>query len=192
MKSKMTEDTLVKCLNFAKQEKLPKLMDETTKCWTYAIALVERTSSGEDYVIVKNYRGNSNVIRSFSTISFQIRKIIEIYPYLLYDESLLPSMKNENDIKAYLLQYYTINELQNSNGKLSRDKIKGLLIESSIRETKRMMDKNPSYIPQPIKIENKEEATNEKENTKEQIDGKSEEKEPKRKAGRPRKEDKGK
>ena len=69
---------------------------------------------------------------------------------------------------------------------MDRDKIKGLLIERSIVETKEMIKRNPRYVPKQkvIKKETKKEENGNKEN-------KSNTDEPKRNAGRPSKKDKG-
>lgn len=154
MKSKFTEETLKECLEFVKCSELPHPLDKSTSDWSLAIALVERQSSVEDYVIVKNKRGKVVTRVSFLSMPSIIKSIKEIYPYELFDRSLLPTLNSDKSKIDFLSHFYERNEYLNNDNSLNKEKAEGLIIEQAIKLTKREKEINNQFIAKPKKIEN--------------------------------------
>lgn len=130
-----TERSKALAIEYAGTGYLPESLNEKNSNWIYAIALLERSNLEEDYVIVKNDGFSANIEQVFSPIMKQIRKIKEIYPYLLYSTELHNDLKTMGQAEKFLLKYYDRSKFCDSEGNLDSELMKKYVNQRRIVET---------------------------------------------------------
>lgn len=156
MKTETTEITLAECLNFSNYPKLPPILGKENANWLYAICLVQRLSTEEDYVIVRNYGDSISPIRSFTKGSSLIVKYKEIYPYEFYDKEAIPELNTIRKVALYLSNYYDAKLYTNEDGTYDKEVMKKLIAKKTIEsfiKTRTGLNRLRYVPPKPIEIE---------------------------------------
>lgn len=93
--------SLEQSLSVAKVTELPSVYDGD-KYWIFAIVLLQKVDMSKNYAVAENDgRGNPTIVKDFGHPA-KIAKILEIRPFLIAGDEILPDLKNRAHIKNYL------------------------------------------------------------------------------------------
>lgn len=88
-------------LKFAKATKLPETYNGE-RYWLFAIVLVQKVDMSKNYAVAENNGdGSPCVVRDYGHPA-QIAKILEIRPFLIAGDEILPDFRSKIHIKNYL------------------------------------------------------------------------------------------
>lgn len=127
-------ESLSDALNWAKIGELPEKQDKrkSKKIWIAAIALVTKVDNSRNYAVVFNDGfGQPRIKKDFGKIAL-IKSIDELYPYDFLMEVDRPLLKNQLDIRNYVVSYgsdpkkidYLLSENEADGTPKSEEKVK--------------------------------------------------------------------
>lgn len=133
------EERELAALEYAGQPRLPEVVNEDTPLWIYAIAKVRMTNLNIGYAILRNFIADTpGIVKVFGDAA--IADVVSVHPYLFLDKKYVPTLKDEDEARAYVAKAYS---LDNVPKKWSKEMLTRLILaDAAQRQLKDAREKN--------------------------------------------------
>lgn len=138
------EESLYRCLQKTGLRELPEAITPTDNdkyTWLSAIVLTARTNGMEAYCVAENDGAGLSIKHDFGPC-VAIREIKTIYPVRKLDRSVIPDLRNDNEIRQYLCKslYSTqeidallsVDDKSDTQIKTDREKLFQYIVKASV------------------------------------------------------------